>query len=175
MEKIEKVTKILAGGALGVLILIGICILSIIPKLGGYLILIFLIGLFPIAIKLLLGLGRKLLYKSEKKRSKLQKSIKNELLVKSYFDNNELYTKTRNLFSTLMKTKKLSRAEVVQFEKMIDADLGCILDNYKKLEKEKTVKFKNDCHRIYFKLKSPYLSSVNFNELFAYLSEIQSK
>lgn len=175
MENFKKVTKVVSIAILLVFALIGYSIFKTFPVIGLIVFGAVIIGIFPVAVNLLLKLGKRWLAGHEQKRKKLHKQAGNELLIKGYYDNHELYTKTKTLFGNLIKNRRMSREQILKFESMLNDDLGCFAKEYRKLEREGKIKFHNDAHRIYFKLKSPYLTSVNFNELYAYLDEIKKQ
>ena len=75
-----------------------------------------------------------------------------------------MYEATKNLFAHMLKTKQLSRGDIIELKALINRNLGTFNDYYR------SYTFENDAKEIYVKLRNYNLSKSNFEEILNFLN-----
>lgn len=77
---------------------------------------------------------------------------------------NSIYEDVKELFKSSMRAKRLSREQVLYIKQMLNE----FLKPYSKYYQNR---YKNDAHEIYSKLKSPFLSNVEYQKISNFILE----
>ena len=80
--------------------------------------------------------------------------------------NNPEYENLKVIFAVMLKSKSLTRKNILEFSKRIDKHLGEYAAVYKDM------KYENDIHQIYVKMKSDKLTTEHYRDLQYFLEEI---
>lgn len=79
----------------------------------------------------------------------------------------ELYKYAKETFNILLKEKRLTREQILYLKQIINS---CIPKEHMDLYK---IKYKNDCHEIYCKLKSSFIDQETYERIISYLTMIK--
>jgi hypothetical protein len=83
-------------------------------------------------------------------------------------ENKKFYKYTQHLFHDLMQQGRITRQQILEFNKLIDSYLGTYAKQYKHMS------FANNAHMIYVKLHCYHLTPFCYIQLIEFLEEITS-
>lgn len=108
----------------------------------------------------------------ELKEKKEQQRIKQQLELEDILRKGELqiyYNQAQMLFHDAIQNRNLDREQILYLKKVINESLGDYINDFK------FIKFKNDAHEIYSKLKSSHISIDSFKKIIQLIKAFEAQ